>query len=102
MQFIFSGGKPSGEYSESRTGDYEQELYYKLEHGTITDQDIDFIIGSGDRHLKQALERRHNKMYEQKKHIDRIYGEGIFDGRDTEGNLYKDLTTQLDEDTFIS
>jgi len=102
MYFTFSGGKPSDEHSAHNTQDYEQQLFYKIAHGTITDSDIDFILSHGDSGLKQALEKRHNELYNEKKYIDRLYGEGIFDGRDTEGNFYKDLTNQIDENTFIS
>ena len=102
MEFIFKGGKPPGSYAENNNRDYEAQLYYKLENGTINDYDINYILEYGDRGLREALERKHNQMYQEKKHIDRIYGEGIFDGRDRSGNFYKDLTNGIDENTFIS
>ena len=101
MHFFIQGGGATHEHGSFSTyeekEDYEATLEHKIQSGRINDRDIEYILNNGDSRLRMLLDRRHNELYNEKKHIDRIYGEGIFDGRDTEGNLYKDLTPDTDD-----
>ena len=64
----------------------------KIRNGSCTDSDISYALESDDLSLRRTLDETHNRRYQEKKHIDRIHGEGVFDGRDNDGNLFKDTS----------
>lgn len=71
--------------------DREQELARAIETGKITDRDILDIQDHGSRSLRYELEKKTQFLEKEQKHIDRVYGEGVWTGRDDRGRLYKDL-----------
>ena len=71
--------------------DREQELARAIETGKITDRDILDIQDHGSRSLRYKLEKKTQFLEKEQKHIDRVYGEGVWTGRDDRGRLYKDL-----------
>ncbi len=60
-----------------------------IDRGALTDKDINFIVDSGDRGLKNELERKYQRELANSKHIQSIHG-NQFDNKDNDGNLYKD------------
>lgn len=68
----------------------EEAVARRIRNGSCTDSDINFVMDSGDASLRRTLDETHNMRYKDKKHIDRLHGEGLFDGRDNDGNLFKD------------
>lgn len=70
----------------------EKNLLDKIEQGSITDSEIEMCIDSGDRQIKQAMEKKINEGYRKKKYLDSEFGAGAFDGIDNQGNYYKDTT----------
>lgn len=71
----------------------EEHLMNKVDNGTVTDKDIDTIITKGDWKMQRHMIERANMLRKEKKHLDNIHGKDVWDGKDSEGNLFKD--TQL-------
>ena len=71
--------------------DREEYLQQAIQKGTVNDRDIEDIISHGSRSLKRQLDERSEYLWKEKKHLDNVYGAGVFDGRDDQGRLYKDL-----------
>ena len=69
----------------------EEQLHQLIDNGRITDRDIADIENHGDRRLRRHLEERTSYLEKERDHIDRVYGKGMFDGRDSNGKLYKNL-----------
>jgi hypothetical protein len=76
---------------------YEQYLMDQLQSGKINDREINEILDSGDRTLKNALERRADELHREKEHIHRLHGDA-WDFRDEKGRLCKD--NDLDINAF--
>lgn len=78
---------------KNKTISLEEHLMNKVDDGSVTDRDIDTIVKKGDWKMQRHMIERANRLNKDKKHLDRMYGEGVWDGKDNEGNLFKD--TQL-------
>lgn len=83
MHIIIKDGPKRGESRESA-------LYRRITSGTISNEDIELAVNSGDRTLKQAMEKRMNKGFRVKKELDDEFGKGSFDYRDSKGNPVKE------------
>lgn len=81
-----------GGYTAPRKPKYsiEEHLMQKVDEGTVTDKDIDTILQKGDWKMKRHMTERANALHKDKKHLDRLYGKDVWDGKDNDGNLFKD------------
>lgn len=75
----------------SRCISKEEAVRNRIYSGSCTDADINFAISSGDPSLTRALNEKANQAFAEKKHLDRVHGEGVWDGKDNNGALYKDI-----------
>lgn len=69
----------------------EEQLHKRIQDGTVTDRDLQEIEERGDRSLKKALNEKERHLRKEKEHLDRLYGEGAWDGKDEEGRLFKNI-----------
>ncbi len=63
----------------------------KLKNGTINDAECSDILERGDRTLRLAYEQKEREGMREKAHLARTYGEGVWDGRDSQGNKFKHI-----------
>lgn len=92
VTIIIKGDRGGYTAPRQSTQSYEQKLYDKIDKGAVTDSDISYIQEHGDYFLRRKLDEKHNKEWKVKKHLDNVYGTGVFDGKDNDGNLYKDTS----------
>lgn len=80
--------------------DREEYLHRAIETGKITDRDINDIIDHGDKRLKMKLERRAQELEKVQRDLDNKYTKGMFTGVDSQGRLYKDLSSEETDRAF--
>lgn len=62
----------------------------RIDQGKVTDSEINKVVKSGGDVLK-FMEKRADKLRQEKQHLDRKYGKGAFDGVDDKGQPFKDI-----------
>lgn len=94
MVYILVKGGRSGTGNFWNTGkelSHEEKLHKKIDSEQLTDSDINEIVKGGDAKLLTHLDRAANDKHKMKKNLDNKYGEGLWDGVDKKGNLFKDI-----------
>lgn len=71
--------------------EYEMYLSQRIEHGTITDDEINDVLHIGG-YLKRQLDMRRDRLLNEKEHLNRMGYYGI-DYRDKDGNLVSNVGT---------
>jgi len=76
--------------TRTRQVSLESRLSRKISNRSLNNEDVHFILKNGDASLKRQLDRKMNEVYQEKKHINRMYNDD-FDFRRNDGTLVKPL-----------
>ena len=82
--------------SESNQNSSERDrVMERIRSASATDADIDFVKNHGTSSMVREMQQTANRLYQDKKHIERLYGAGFADGKDRNGNYVKVMDVNI-------